>query len=307
MNESNQAGELEPKQGPLVTIAIPTYNRAGGFLPVVLEAALSQTWQNIEVLVGDNASTDETPDIVGAIEDERLVYFRHKENIGANGNFNDLLNRARGEWFLLLHDDDLIDHDFVESCLSVVEPGHQLGFICTGVRSIDADGNTLQSRENLILGPSREDFFLSWFRKKTALYLCSTLYHTERLREIGGFHSMHNLLEDNYALCKLLKKWRHGDIRAVKASYRYTFDQRTYSVPVVEWCQDFQRLLKMIVAETPHDSQTTIQYEGNRFFGRLCLLRADALSAAWKRLVARLQIAWYFGPQTLFHRRRQAG
>jgi glycosyltransferase involved in cell wall biosynthesis len=284
---------------PLVTIAIPTYNRADSYLPGVIEAARNQTWPEVEILVGDNGSTDGTSTLIDAIDDERLRYIRHEENIGANANFNHLLEEARGEWFLLLHDDDLVDPDFVESCLSVVEPGKEYGFLRTGVRAIDANGKVLKESPNMLLGPSKEDFYLSWFQYKTSFFLCNTLYHTERLREIGGFHSLHNLLEDNFALVKLLQNWSHGDLADVKASYRYTYDQRTYQVPVVEWCEDFQELLNMIVAQCRPESQETIRKEGSRFFGTLSVRRANAIESRFRQARARLAIARHFGTWSL--------
>ena len=57
---------------PLVTIAIPTYNRAGSYLPVALGSALAQRYPRLEVLVADNASSDETASFVRGITDERL-------------------------------------------------------------------------------------------------------------------------------------------------------------------------------------------------------------------------------------------
>jgi len=112
---------------PLVSIGIPTYNRANGNLLKVIERALGQTWQNVEVIVSDNCSTDHTPELVGAIEDPRLRYIRQETNIGPNNNFNTCLNQAKGEYFLLFHDDDMIDEDFVEACMSSLEPGQPVG------------------------------------------------------------------------------------------------------------------------------------------------------------------------------------
>ena len=284
---------------PLVTIAIPTYNRADGHLRDVIDASLRQTWENLEIVVGDNASTDDTPALVSGFDDPRLRYIRHETNIGANGNFNHLLKEARGEWFLLFHDDDMIDDDFVESCMRVVEPDTTHAFIRTGVRAINADGAVLKERPNTLIGTSREDFYLSWFRSRTGLYLCNTLYHTARLREVGGFRSVHNLLEDNFAIAKLLERWTHGNVTEIKASYRYTYDQRTYRVPVVSWCEDFRELLRRIEDQCTGEKRDDVSNEGRRFFGRLCVRRANALASTARRVVARLQVARFFGPGTL--------
>ena len=96
---------------PLVSIGIPTYNRADGFLKQALQSAVNQTYGNIEIIVSDNCSTDHTEDLVNEFSDSRIKYIKHNNNIGANNNFNFCVNSAKGDYFLLLHDDDLIDPD----------------------------------------------------------------------------------------------------------------------------------------------------------------------------------------------------
>ncbi len=249
----------------------------------------------MEVIVGDNASTDSTPELMANVADTRVRYIRHDRNIGANANFNRLLDEARGEWFLLLHDDDLVDPDFIESCLDTLQVGREYGFIRTGVRAINKDGHVFKTTPNVLLGPTHADFFRSWCRGKTAFYLCNTLYHTDRLRQIGGFHSLHNLLEDNYALVKLLKCWDHAEVKDVRSSYRFTFDQRSYQVPVVEWCQDFRELLEMIVDICEPSEQFSIRRECARFFDHICVKHANGLKSRRQQFIARLQVARYHG------------
>jgi glycosyltransferase involved in cell wall biosynthesis len=284
---------------PLVTIAIPTYNRAGSHLPGVIEAALDQTWTNIEVLVGDNASTDDTPAVVGRYADPRLVHVRHPVNLGANGNFNRLLELARGEWFLLLHDDDLVDPRFVEVCLKSRQPGVEYGVIRTGVRAIDGEGRVLKERPNTVQGPRPVDLYRAWFRAKTGMYLCNTLYRTAALRAIGGWHSLHNLLEDNYAVVKITAAWPRLEVRDVLASFRYSYDQRTFQVPVHEWCEDFLGLLDLITRQVNAGERADIEEKGRRFFGELCVRRANVVASPLRRLRARLQVARSFGLRTL--------
>ena len=286
---------------PLVTIGIPTYNRADANLQTVVDAALSQSYSNLEVLVCDNASTDSTPELMSMIDDHRFKYIRHERNIGANANFNYLLNHAAGEWFLLFHDDDMIDSDFIESCIHALGSRDDIGFIRTGVRSIDGDGKVLKESPNVVTGETREDLYMSWFGGKTAFFLCNTLYHTERLQSVGGFHSPNHLMEDNCALVRLLDKWSHANVESVKASYRYTYDQRTYRVPVVEWCEDFSYLLNMIDNQSKADRRDEVIGRGRRFFGRLCVRRANANASLVRQTLARLTIARYFGLHSLRH------
>ena len=105
---------------PLVSIGIPTYNRADGYLRGCIESALNQTYPNLEIFISDNCSSDNTGTLVKSFNDPRIRYHRHDVNIGGNNNFNYCVKKARGIYFLLLHDDDLIDADFIEVCMKAV-------------------------------------------------------------------------------------------------------------------------------------------------------------------------------------------
>lgn len=284
---------------PLVTIAIPTYNRGDHRLHRVISAALLQSWKNIEVLISDNASTDNTEEIALSFTDPRVRYIRQPSNIGANANFNFLLKEAKGKWFLLFHDDDMVDPDFIECCLAEGGRRDDVGFIISGVRSINADGEIIKEVPNRLSELNRDQFYLGWFKSRFALYLCNTLYNSSNLRSVGGFHSLHNLLEDNYALVKLLDHWTFCICPDVKASFRYSYDQRTFNVPVAEWCQDFDQLLSMIVAQSADVSKVSLRNFGRRFFGELCVKRANANTIFIRKLWSRLVVARYFGARTL--------
>ena len=130
---------------PLVSIAVPTYNRANSFLKESLASAINQTYQNIEIIVSDNCSTDNTELVVKSFNDRRIRYFRQKENIGPINNANYCLDQAKGVYFTLLHDDNLIENDFIEICLKSVGYSEDIGVIRTGTRLIDAEGNMLRA------------------------------------------------------------------------------------------------------------------------------------------------------------------
>jgi glycosyltransferase involved in cell wall biosynthesis len=115
------------KTYPLVTIAIPTYNRADGYLRQTLESALNQTYPNLDILVSDNCSVDDTAKLVTSFPDPRIRYIKHQVNVGQTNNFNFCLREAKGDYFLLLPDDDLIDHDFVETCIEAAERPPETG------------------------------------------------------------------------------------------------------------------------------------------------------------------------------------
>ncbi len=72
---------------PRVTVVIPTFNRAR-FLPVAVDSVLAQTYGDFRLLIADNASTDETADIVARYDDPRIDYVRRPENLGITANHN---------------------------------------------------------------------------------------------------------------------------------------------------------------------------------------------------------------------------
>lgn len=114
-----------------VTIAIPTFNRASS-LRRTLESVLAQEYRDLEVLVGDNASDDETYLVQRNFEnDTRVHWIRHEKNIGPLRNFEHLLQAANGKYFAWLADDDWLSAGYVEACVNALErpngPAHVVG------------------------------------------------------------------------------------------------------------------------------------------------------------------------------------
>ena len=95
----------------LVSIGIPTYNRANSYLRYSLRSAVSQTYKNIEIIVSDNCSSDNTESVVREFNDPRIRYYRQEGNIGPVRNRNFCLEQSQGQYFLLLFDDDVIDDE----------------------------------------------------------------------------------------------------------------------------------------------------------------------------------------------------
>lgn len=113
---------------PLVSIGLATCNGAQN-LRRALDSILSQTYRSIEVIVSDNASTDDTPDIVREYgkRDPRLRSVRQEENIGAANNYLFLLREARGKYFMWATDDDWYDQKFIEALVKELEAHPECG------------------------------------------------------------------------------------------------------------------------------------------------------------------------------------
>lgn len=254
---------------PAVTIAIPTYNRADSYLRQAVESALGQTYPNVEIIVSDNCSTDRTQALMQELVDPRLTYVRQAENIGANNNFNYCLQEARGDYFVLLQDDDLIDPDFIEVCVQAAGSEAGVGLVRTGTRVIDAQGSVLKKSLNQVGGLATAEFFCGWFRGETSLYLCSTMFHTQKLRDIGGYQSKHNLFQDVFAEVQLAARFGRVDVQEVKASFRKHPAQSTFSAKVLNWCEDSRLLLDLMCTLVPADKEPLVRRDGTRYFTKV--------------------------------------
>ena len=274
---------------PLVSIGIPTYNRADLYFREALASALAQDYPNLEIIVADNCSTDATEDLVKGFRDSRLKYIRHDKNIGANNNYNFCLDTATGDYFLLLHDDDMIDRDFVQTCMSHVDYRKDLGIIQTGVRVIDSNGRTIFECPNRANGVPAAQYFRAWFAGKTCWYVCNTLYNTRALKEIGGFHSKYNLIEDNVAIVKLASRFERADVEPVLATSRKHGEQLTFAAQVKHWCDDYLALLELMCTVVDND-QALIRNEGMRVLCQRHFMRASAIKSPYIRFLTYLGV-----------------
>jgi glycosyltransferase involved in cell wall biosynthesis len=136
-----------PGVEPLVSVGVPTYNRAA-LAERAIRSALAQDHGAIEVVVSDDASTDDTRERIErlAAADPRVRYLRQAANLGHARNFQAVLEAARGEYFMWLSDDDRIDPAYVSRCLAVLraEPGTAL--VCGLARYEGAGDLTVDER-----------------------------------------------------------------------------------------------------------------------------------------------------------------
>jgi glycosyltransferase involved in cell wall biosynthesis len=105
---------------PLVSVVMPTHNRAK-LLEKAIRSVLSQTYKNLEIIVVDDASCDNTSETVKTIQDERVRYIRHETNKGGSAARNSGILLARGEYIAFLDDDDEWEPEKTEQQLKVLE------------------------------------------------------------------------------------------------------------------------------------------------------------------------------------------
>jgi glycosyltransferase involved in cell wall biosynthesis len=126
---------------PRLSIGLPVFN-GERYLREALDALLGQTFEDFELIISDNASTDETPTICESYrrQDPRIRYFRQSSNIGLSPNHNFVINQARGELFKSAHHDDLVARDLLQRCIDALDIHPEAVLAYTWSAAIDSTG-----------------------------------------------------------------------------------------------------------------------------------------------------------------------
>lgn len=141
---------------PMVTIGIPTYNRPALLRRAAL-SALAQRDASIEVVISDDASPNpEVAEVLTALAttDPRVRVLRQARNLGHAGNYQEVLEAAKGEYFMWLADDDWLDPRYVASCLAALLADDGTALVC-GRASYYADGAHVVDERPINLVSSR--------------------------------------------------------------------------------------------------------------------------------------------------------
>ncbi len=131
---------------PLITIGLPVFN-GERYLAQALDSILGQTFDDFEIIISDNASTDDTQKICAyyLAKDPRVVYYSQPENLGAAFNFNFVFARARGRFFKWAAYDDLMAPTFLEKCLEKLESQPDVVLAYPRTVNIDEAGQVMGS------------------------------------------------------------------------------------------------------------------------------------------------------------------
>ena len=141
---------------PKVSIIIPTYNRAH-FICESIDSALAQTFKDIEIIVVDDGSTDNTREVVGKYGDQ-VQYIYQQDNVGPPGAMNIGIRNSKGEYYVILGDDDALMPDMLEKHVEVLDKDPNVAFVCAGTYFVDVNGEIYKTSKD---GRTRERSFKS--------------------------------------------------------------------------------------------------------------------------------------------------
>lgn len=130
---------------PRISVGMPVYN-GEVYLDEAIRSVLDQTYEDFELIISDNASTDRTDQICRdyASQDKRIVYTRNKENVGASKNYNRVFNLASGQYFRWFNADDVCAPTLHQRCIEVLDANRD-AVLCYGKTDIiDSEGRLIE-------------------------------------------------------------------------------------------------------------------------------------------------------------------
>jgi glycosyltransferase involved in cell wall biosynthesis len=169
---------------PLVSIGVPAYN-AKKYIGETIQSILAQDYPNFELLIQDNCSTDGTWEMVQALaaQHPQITIEQNERNLGMVGNFNRVVNRARGQFVMTMGSDDLLLPNFVRRCIETFTQFPQTDLVTTNYFFYDGEND--KTWEKVIkLAPGLHRYFVGGVVLVNNFSINFTLFKREALEKL---------------------------------------------------------------------------------------------------------------------------
>jgi glycosyltransferase involved in cell wall biosynthesis len=267
--------EIDPNY-PFVTIAIPTFNRAT-LLKGCIASALSQTYPRLELLVSNNASSDDTRLVLSQFSDPRLRVIHQETNIGLLPNWNACVTNAKGDYIVIVSDDDRISPWLLEQCVRLIRQQPQLPVVITLSNiHLASHGRTKPARRSRLHDTGIWDgteILTEFLTDQVTVTMCSVMMRTNLLRVHGGIplHLRHTA--DIGAWAPLLLLGRAGFVNDACATFKHHNNSETAQLGVEQLLRDGRKVAELIsyIADnriTDPRQRRTIQTRAHGCFAR---------------------------------------
>ena len=188
---------------PKVSVVITTYNRAS-LLPRAVASVLAQTYEDYELIIVDDCSADDTPEVTRTFVDPRIRIVRHPDNRGNPAAVNTGIRLARGEYVAFLDDDDEWLQTKLARQLEMLDSDARVGLVYAWFDHVDgATGERRAGGRGVISGDISQDV-VGWdMPAGTPTYLV----RTDAARQLGGFDETLTVCSDWDFMARLSMRW----------------------------------------------------------------------------------------------------
>lgn len=288
---------------PRLTIAIPTVNRAK-LLPHAIESALAQTSSEIEIIVSDNGSTDDTPAVieryVGRDSGHRIRTFRHPATMSAAKHGRFLIEQAQGQFFVGLSDDDFLEPGFASEVLALYDRHPELSFVYTGC-AVHYEDRQVPA----LVGPSVESgasFLAAHYSGKREVSWCACVTRVQDLLDLGP-QPEDRIIGDMFFWTKMAFRGPVGCVPRVLSHYillRPQNDNISHGTPPAVWARESRLLADEVIEASLRAGADSSYVSRLQNDCRYHIARSTANQFVWTRLrgASRKQV-WDWLPESL--------
>ncbi|MBI4833572.1 MAG: glycosyltransferase [Planctomycetes bacterium] len=208
-----------PEYVPLVTVIMPTYNH-GQFIGEAVESVLNQTYKNIELIIIDNYSEDNTEKIVSSFKDTRIKYFKLRNNGVIAASRNEGVRKATGRYIAFLDSDDIWLPFKLERQLNFLEENKDVGLVYGRAEIFgESDSSGIEFPH---LKYVKTGWLFDGLLKRNFIGILTVLLKKECLEDVGVFDEDVQIrsAEDYDLWLRISKKYKIGGINEIMAKYR---------------------------------------------------------------------------------------
>jgi len=201
---------------PTVSVIIPTYNRAH-MLREAIQSVLDQTYQDWELIVVDDGSTDGTPEAVKPYLADSRIHFLKRENSGLGSARNFGIRIAKGKYLAFLDDDDLFLPHKLEKQVAWLEAHQEVGLLYSYIQIVDGNDGKMSNPRTSPLKPGRS--FIELFQKNF-IQVATVLIRRECFERLGYFDELIDGSEDYFMWLRIAERFPIDYLPETLAIYR---------------------------------------------------------------------------------------
>lgn len=246
---------------PRVSVVIPAYNHEK-YVAQAIQSVLDQTFQDFEIVMTDDGSSDRTVDVIKSFNDPRIRLFCHLKNRGASIAANHSVQQAEGEFIAMLSSDDAFVAEKLEKQVDFLDQNPEIGAVFSHVQPIDQDGNDFADEHFytkifLQSNHSRSEWLNRFFYEGNCLCHPSALIRRQCYQEVGYYDSRFAQLPDFDFWVRLCSHYEIYILPAKLLKFRVHHDESNASGiredsrkrTAIEYKQVLQHYLKPPITE----------------------------------------------------------
>jgi glycosyltransferase involved in cell wall biosynthesis len=221
-----------------VSVIILTYNRAKRLVEAI-DSVLNQTFKNLELIIVDNYSSDDTESVVNSLKDQRIRYFKNENKgfLGINRNFG--IEKAQGEYIAFLDDDDIWLPEKLAKQIEMLDANKELGLVYADCYIMD-DSGALKEKTYLASRKPARGPALTGLLQDNTIPILTAVIRKGALDKVGGFNTEYLIAQDYDLWLKIAQHYPIGFINEPLAKYRVHRGAASSKNHIINYKEDLQ-------------------------------------------------------------------